>query len=81
MEWIWTRVCWIRKEIGKGCYSLCIEPCSKGSTKGAVGFTKGLCSGLLKLFISPFAGILKFITCVMAGCKNSCYYLTGKKKN
>ena len=68
------------KEIGKGCYSLCVEPCSKGSTKGAVGFTKGLCSGLLKLFISPFAGILKFITCVMAGCKNSCYYLTGKKK-
>ena len=68
------------KEIGKGFYGFCAEPCNKAGTHGAGGLCKGLCSGFLKLIISPFAGLLKFITCIMAGCKNSCYYLTGKKK-
>ena len=68
------------KEIGKGFYSFCAAPCKKASTGGATGFTKSLCTGLIRLIISPFAGILKLITCVMAGCKNSCYSLTGRKK-
>jgi len=68
------------KEIGKGFYGFCREPCQKAGTHGAGGLCKGLCSGFLKLIISPFAGILKLITCIMAGCKNSCYDLTGKKR-
>ena len=68
------------KEIGKGFYGFCYEPCKKGSVYGATGFFKGLCSGLLRLAISPFAGLLKLITCIMAGCKNTCYVLTGKKR-
>ena len=68
------------KEIGKGCYSFCVEPCEKGKLYGAAGFGKGLCSGLLKLAISPFAGLLKLITCILAGCKNTCFVLTGKKR-
>ena len=65
------------KEIGKGCYSLCAEPCKK---TGPGGFCKGFCTGLLKFVISPFAGILKLITCIVAGCKNTCFMLTGKKR-
>ena len=68
------------KEIGKGFYSCCAEPCKKASIYGATGFCKGLCIGILRLVISPFAGILKLVTCIMAGCKNSCYVLTGKKR-
>ena len=68
------------KEIGKGFYSLCAEPCKKASIQGASGFCKGLGTGLLRFAICPFAGLLKLITCIMAGCKNSCYVLTGKKK-
>ena len=68
------------KEIGKGFYGFCYEPCKKGSIYGATGFCKGFCTGFLRLIISPFAGILKLITCIMAGCKNSCYVLTGKKR-
>ena len=68
------------KEIGKGFYGFCAEPCNKAGQQGAGGLCKGLCSGLLKLVLSPFAGLFKFITCIMAGCKNSCYVLTGKKK-
>ena len=68
------------KEIGKGFYGFCYEPCHKGSIYGATGFCKGFCTGFLRLIISPFAGILKLITCIMAGCKNSCYVLTGKKR-
>ena len=68
------------KEIGKGFYSLCAEPCQKCQTHGASGFFKGLGSGILKLVISPFAGIFKFITCICAGCKNTCFILTGKKR-
>ena len=68
------------KEIGKGFYGCCAEPCKKASVYGASGFCKGLCMGVLRLVISPFAGILKLVTCIMAGCKNSCYYLTGKKR-
>ena len=67
----------IGKEIGKGCYSLCAEPCKK---TGPGGFCKGFCTGLLKFVISPFAGILKLITCIVAGCKNTCFMLTGKKR-
>ena len=65
------------KEIGKGIYSCCREPCQK---TGTVGTCKGVCSGILKLVISPFAGILKLVTCIFAGFKNTCYYLTGKKR-
>jgi hypothetical protein len=68
------------KEIGKGFYGCCAEPCKKASVYGASGFCKGLCTGILKLIISPFAGILKLVTCIMAGCKNSCYVLNGRKK-
>ena len=68
------------KEIGKGFYGFCYEPCKKGSVYGTTGFFKGLCSGLLRLAISPFAGLLKLITCIMAGCKNTCYVLNGKRK-
>ena len=68
------------KEIGKGFYSLCAEPCQKASLYGATGFCKGLGTGLLRFIISPFAGILKLITCIMAGCKNSCFTLIGRKK-
>ena len=68
------------KEIGKGFYSLCAEPCKKASIKGVGGFCKGFGTGLLRFAISPFAGILKFVTCIMAGCKNTCYVLTGKKR-
>ena len=67
------------KEIGKGFYSICAEPCKKGSVHGTAGFCKGLGTGLLRLAICPFAGLLKLITCIMAGCKNTCYVLNGKK--
>lgn len=53
------------KEIGKGFYGLCYEPCKKGSMYGATGFCKGFGTGLLRFVISPFAGIFKFITCIM----------------
>ena len=68
------------KEIGKGFYGFCYEPCQKTKTGGTVGLCKGLGSGLIKLVISPFAGILKLITCIFAGFKNTCFVLTGKKK-
>ena len=68
------------KEIGKGFYALCAEPCQKAQTSGAGGFCKGIGGGLLKLVISPFAGILKLITCILAGCKNTCFLLTGKQR-
>ena len=68
------------KEIGKGFYSFCYEPCQKTKTGGAAGLCKGLGGGLLKLVISPFAGLLKLITCIFAGFKNTCFVLTGKKK-
>ena len=68
------------KEIGKGFYSFCYEPCEKTKTGGTVALCKGLGSGLLKLVVSPFAGILKLITCIFAGFKNTCFILTGKKK-
>ena len=68
------------KEIGKGFYGFCYEPCQKSKTGGTAGLCKGLGTGLLKLVISPFAGLLKLITCIFAGFKNTCYYLTGKKK-
>ena len=68
------------KEIGKGFYGLCVEPCNKASIHGAAGFCKGFGTGLLRLIVSPFAGLLKLITCIMAGCKNTCYVLTGKKR-
>ena len=68
------------KEIGKGFHGLCAEPCLKAKTQGASGFCKGFGTGLLRLIVSPFAGILKLITCIMAGCKNSCYVLTGRRK-
>ena len=68
------------KEIGKGFYSFCAAPCKKASSGGATGFSKSFCTGLLRLVISPFAGILKLITCIMAGCKNTCFSLAGKKR-
>ena len=68
------------KEIGKGFYSLCAEPCQKASLYGATGFCKGLGTGLLRFIICPFAGILKLVTCIMAGCKNSCFTLIGRKR-
>ena len=68
------------KEIGKGFYSLCAEPCHKASLYGATGFCKGLGTGLLRFIICPFAGILKLITCIMAGCKNSCFTIIGRKR-
>ena len=68
------------KEIGKGCYALCAGPCKKGSMYGAAGFCKGLGTGFLRFIVCPFAGIFRLITCIMAGCKNSCYVLTGKKR-
>ena len=67
-------------EIGKGFYALCAEPCQKAQVSGAGGFCKGIGGGLLKLVISPFAGILKLITCILAGCKNTCFLLTGKQR-
>ena len=68
------------KEIGKGFYALCAEPCQKAQASGVGGFCKGLGGGLLKLVISPFAGILKLVTCILAGCKNTCFLLTGKQR-
>ena len=68
------------KEIGKGFYGCCAEPCQRASVYGFSGFCKGLCSGVLKLVISPFAGILKMLTCIVAGCKNSCFALSGKRR-
>ena len=68
------------REIGKGFYGFCYEPCQKSKTGGTSELCKGLGIGFLKLVISPFAGLLKFITCVFAGFKNTCYLLTGKKK-
>jgi hypothetical protein len=68
------------EEIGKGFKGLCAEPCNQASIYGGKGFCKSFCKGLLGLIICPCAGIFKFITCVMAGCKNSCYVLTGRKR-
>ena len=47
---------------------------------GATGFCKGFGTGLLRFVISPFAGIFKFITCIMAGCKNTCYYFGRRRR-
>ena len=67
-------------EIGKGIHSLCNDPCNKGKINRPQGFVSGFCSGIFKFVISPFAGLLRFINCIMAGCKNSCYDFLGKKK-
>ena len=67
-------------EIGKSFYNLFTLPCIRGSTGGFGGFCRGLSKGLLGLLLSPIAGVLKFVSSVSGGIKNSCFSLVGRKK-
>ena len=67
-------------EIGKGIYNLFTDPCKRGTKEGASGFFRGLAKGLFGVILSPIAGILKFVSSLSGGIKNSCFTLIGRKK-
>ena len=67
-------------EIGKSFYNLFTVPCIRGSNEGFSGFCRGLSKGLLGLILSPIAGVLKLVSSVSGGIKNSCFSLVGRKK-
>ena len=70
----------IGSEIGKGFYNLFTDPCKRGKTEGCSGFFRGLFKGLFGLVISPGIGILRFVSSLSGGIKNSCYSIVGRKK-
>ena len=67
-------------EIGNGFKNLCTEPCKRGEQNGVSGFFRGLCKGLIGLILSPISGILKFVSSLSGGIKNSCFSIVGRKK-
>jgi hypothetical protein len=67
-------------EIKRGIYNLFTQPCIRYQELGTPGFFRGLGKGLIGVALSPFSAVLKFVSSLSAGIKNSCFGLSGRKK-
>ena len=67
-------------EIGKSCHNLFTIPCKRAANEGFNGFCRGLAKGVLGLILSPIAGVLKLVSSISGGIKNSCFSLVRRKK-
>ena len=67
-------------EIGRGVYNLFTQPCTNFSKNGISGFCSGLCKGVIGFLLCPASAVLKLVSSISAGIKNTCFYLSGRKR-
>ena len=77
---LYQGICGFGSEIGRGVYNLFTQPCENYNINGMPGFCSGLCKGLVGFVLSPVSAVLKLVSSISAGIKNSCFGISGRKR-
>ena len=77
---LYQGICGFGSEIGRGVKNMFTQPCINYQENGASGFCSGLCKGFVGLILCPVSAVLKLVSSISAGIKNSCFGLSGRKR-